>query len=200
MSFYKVKITPQNNAAGESTFVARDVNGKLSGKLDDEHLKVYFQLPNGKKTPATIINRSSQELVVRLPEGVILGVSRIFVHRYDDVRATSSNSNIQGRTRVAESPLVSNPAQFDPTSSYVFVALPEAVFKAKGIEGQLAVLDGANPESPTDQQLVARIPLGVYSTKGYVPTGTAEDNPLPRDVAVTPDNTRAYVTMRGSER
>src|SRR5204862_296040 len=61
------------------------------------------------------------------------------------------------------------------------------------IEGDLAVIagDGKNRGSlsrpGTFGSLVAKIPLG-----------NKADSPLPRDVALTPDNTRAYVTLRNS--
>ncbi len=195
---FKIRITARSNSAGESSFVARDENGRVTGNVDDQHVKVFFKLPNGKSTQGSIVQRSSQELVVEVPDGVILGVSQVYVHRYDEVRRALNNSNFPARSQLAESPLISNPAQLDPTGTYVFVALPEATFKEKGVEGQLAVLDGSKVDRSTDEQLIARIPLGPYSTKGYTPSGTPEDSPLPRDVAVTPDNTRAYVTLRGS--
>ena len=42
------------------------------------------------------------------------------------------------------------------------------------------------------------IPAAILAAK--IPLARPEDNPFPRDVAVTPDNTRAYVTLRGTSR
>ncbi|MBL0916840.1 MAG: hypothetical protein IBJ13_15460, partial [Sphingopyxis sp.] len=57
-------------------------------------------------------------------------------------------------------------------------------------DGHVAIFEGENALfASTYGDLIARIDLG-----------TPADNPFPRDIALTPDNTRAYVTLRGSGR
>src|SRR5207245_503038 len=82
----------------------------------------------------------------------------------------------------------SNAARIDPRGRYVFVALPEAGYHPRSLDGKVAVIDG-DPTSANFNDLIAKIPVGQSLAYAY-PTG----------VAVTPDNTRAYVTLRGSNR
>lgn len=141
---------------------------------------------------------TAAELHVSIPEGVVTGLAEIVVTRPDKVPQLKGGQVVPVPS---DHPPISNPVTIDPSGDYVFVALPEAESTGAGVAGALAVLDGnpdhryANPAAPDASSpgdlgtLVARIPLG-----------RPADNPYPRDVAVTPDNTRAYVTLRGAGR
>ncbi len=158
-----------------------------SGQNPDE-LSVSFSMPgpfNSKRT--TTVSPSSgstaTELHVLVPASVVLGLAQIRVTRID---AQQSYQN--GVVVYNFHPVDSNEATINSEGTYVFVALPEGKYTPAGVQGDLAVLNG-NPILGELGDLIARIPLD-----------SAEDNPFPRDVAITPDNTRAYVTLRGSGR
>ena len=167
------------------------------GQLPQD-LKVTFTMPGNPALQVTVnpsANSTSTEIHALVPDIVTLGLASITVTRQDQVPIFSN-----GHVKFVSKNIVSAPAKIDPNGTYVFVALPEAKYTSYGVEGDLAVLNG-DPSSPsTIGDLVARIPLEPFdpaaagSNNGYV------NIPYPRDVAVTPDNTRAYVTLLGSGR
>ena len=112
-----------------------------------------------------------------------LGLAKITVTRTDTIPVFKDGQVVQDKRDI-----VSNVAKIDPNGSYVFVTAPEAKFTSAGVEGDLVVLNG-DANSGTIGDIVARIPLEQPA-----------DIPYPRDVAITPDNTRAYVTLLGSGR
>ena len=158
-----------------------------SGQNPDE-LSVSFTLPgpfNSKKTTTVSPTSGSTatELHVIVPASVVLGLAQIKVTRTDAHQSFKNGSVVFNFFTVD-----SNAATINSEGTYVFVALPEGKYTPAGVEGDLAVLNGS-PVLGELGDLIARIPLD-----------SAEDNPFPRDVAITPDNTRAYVTLRGSGR
>ena len=146
-------------------------------------LLVAFTEPNGREVyVAPKIGDAFGELRVEVPAGMALGLARIALLRKDQEYAPAPGANyFVPKYKMS----VSNPIHLDPTGNYVFVALPEGDFHPGGIRGQVAVLDG-NSNSPHFNELIARI--GVGEAYRYA---------MPRAVALTPDNTRAYVTLRG---
>ncbi len=166
---------------------------------DVSQVKVNFTQANGTVFPANLdltADNTDKSLTVLVPPGAVLGISQITVLRPDPVDTPvhgSPNGSLPSTQMTA-----SNPAQFNPNGSYVFVALSEG---DNGV-GALAVIDGnsadngsttTNPDGSTTTnpntfgQVVADIPLGA--------TGQVT---FPRDVAITPDNSRAYVTLEQS--
>jgi len=153
------------------------------------NLVVKFAQPNGVAfATSNITNGTNNSLRVLVPNGVVVGICQITVYRPDltYVFGTSYAKGYTTKTTLT----ASNAAQITAGGSYVFVALPEGNNGA----GELAVLDGnaadqgtlANPG--TFGNVIANIPLAIGS---QIP-------PYPRDVAVTPDNSRAYVTLEGT--
>jgi YVTN family beta-propeller protein/YD repeat-containing protein len=141
-------------------------------------IKVLFVMPNGdvfQGLQAPGGTASDSELDVLPPPGAVLGLAQIIVRREDTVNVATSGGD--GFLSSSE-PDDSNLAQLDARGNYVFVALPELP-NSLGGTGAVDVLDGTN------QDLVAEIPVG-NGGPAY-----------PRSVAVTGDNTRAYVTLRG---
>ncbi len=184
----------------QTSFVLADVNGQrvptvvIKGqnffatnpgqpvpKIDD--LRVVFDLPNGSTIPVTPTQGpDSDSLVAVVPNVVTLGVSQIEVARPDRIRVPSAGPDAFTTEQVLN---YSTPVQLDPHGNYVFVALPEVKTYANYIAGGVDVIDGDSTSS-TFNQIIAKIPVG--PDVAYA---------LPRNVAVTPDNTRAYVTLRG---
>jgi RHS repeat-associated protein len=147
-------------------------------------LTVTFQMPGGQKITAAPdgVDSDFQHLHVPIPDGIAVGLARITVSRPDPVRVFPTGPNGFLTQMV---PTVSNAVQLDPNlGHYVFVALPEAP-NGSGGQGEIGVLDG-NPDSSTFNQVIADIPVGAE-----FPTAA------PRQVAVSPDNSRVYATLRG---
>ena len=142
--------------------------------------------PHGtdKTVEGKLASISNTELRVVVPDTVTLGLARIMVTRADETPTLDHGKVVQVVNFVS-----SDKVSISVDGTYVFVALPEAKYASDGVEGDLAVLNGDENDPATLGDLIAKIPLG-----------TPKDNPFPRDVAVTPDNTRAYVTLRGSGR
>ena len=152
----QIKLVSNGNS-----FETRNTFGQPTG-IDPNNLKVVFRQPNGKEFFGEVITTTNNALLVAVPSGVTLGVSQIIVQRFDLVRPVQNpNSNVNAESIRAAKPLESAPFQFDPTSSYAFVALPEATPVLDGYGSQLAVLDG-NPQSGQVKDfanVIARIPL-----------------------------------------
>ncbi|MBX3671332.1 MAG: hypothetical protein KF778_23295, partial [Rhodocyclaceae bacterium] len=148
---------------------------------------VNFLLPGpdgiDKTIAGNIVQYSNNEIHVQVPNTVTLGLARVVVSRANTV-PVQKNGKVTNTITLADS----NEARIKSEGTYAFVALPEARYTASGVEGVLAVLNG-NPNSGVIGDLIAKIPID-----------TPAENPFPRDVALTPDNTRAYVTLRGSGR
>ncbi|MEI9924472.1 MAG: VCBS domain-containing protein [Bradyrhizobium sp.] len=151
-----------------------------------QDLTVTFTMPGNPGIEINEIPKASStgtELHVAVPDTITLGIAQITITRPDEV-PVFKNGKVTSETK----PNISNVAKVNPNGTYVFVTLPEAESTPNGLEGDLGVIDG-DPSSSTFGQLVAKIPLE-----------KASDTPYPRDVAVTPDNSRAYVTLLGSGR
>lgn len=149
-------------------------------------LVVLFKMPVGEPIAVQAsYDSGTGTLNAVVPDSVTLGIAEIKVARPDKVRVPSRGPDpFKIVTRFTNS----NPVRIDAQGKYVFVALPEAKYHGNSIEGAVAVIDG-NPESSSFNELVAKIPVG-----------QSQRYPLPRNVAVTPDNTRVYVTLRGANR
>ena len=125
------------------------------------------------------------QLTLPVPDGVTLGISQITVLLPNTVYNPDPGAS-SGSDKVVQY-IGSNPAQFNPAGNYTFVALPEGNSGA----GALAVIDNDSTDvnSPSSD-------FGNVLTE--IPLGTSEQPTSPRDVAITPDDSRAYVTLEGS--
>ena len=146
-------------------------------------LRVVFQMPGeaGVREEVTPTGSDTQ-LIARIPYDVVAGLAEITVVRPDAINVKAANDDTAKQQQNA----VSNAIRLDASGTYVFVTQPEYKYVTNGINGSVAVFDG-DPNSPTFNQLIANIPVG-----------TSDAYPYPREVAVTPDNTRAYVTLEGA--
>ena len=166
-------------------------------------LQVIFQMPGANGIQEVVTPSASStdtELHAQIPDDVVVGLCQITVVRPDTIDVRGSNDDIMPQT----SPTYSNAAQLSTAGQlnasgqatgagqYVFVTEPEASYQTGYVAGAVLVLNGdpdaKNPDGTSAfNQVVATIPLGVPGT-----------TPNPIQVAVTPDNTRAYVTEYGS--
>ncbi|MDB5349719.1 MAG: repeat protein, partial [Planctomycetota bacterium] len=143
----------------------------------DDVLRVQFQRPDGAVAFArTSPNSTANELHVPIPGDLAIGTVKVQVIRPQYV-AGSTNSL---KPSWAKKLLASDPVQLDVSGHYVFATLADA--------DQVAVING-DPESPVFNTIVARIGLGDPNVHG-----------APSSIALTPDNTRAYVTLALSNR
>ena len=155
---------------------------------DVTSLVVGFTQANGRSfTAHPLAGGSDTQLKVVIPDGATLGISAITVTRPDAgyIPTPGVGDGFAPTTRYT----VSNTAQVNPTNNYVFVAVPEAAYTPSGIEGDLDVINGDTSQTGA----------GGYGTVvAKIPLSSAAVSPLPRNVAVTPDGTRAYVTLRNT--
>ncbi len=159
---------------------------------DVTKLVIGFTQANGRSfTAHPLAGGSDSELRVAIPDGVVLGISQITVTRPDAgwIPTPGVGDGFAPTTRYT----ISNTAQINPENSYVFVAVPEAQYTSQGIEGDLDVIDGDPTHLGTSGS-----PGSFGSVVAKVQLSSAAASPLPRDVAVTPDGTRAYVTLRNT--
>ena len=146
-------------------------------------LRVIFQMPGTSGVQEVVVPSASStatELHAKIPDDVVIGVCQITVQRPDTINVREPNDDIDKEP----SPTFSNIAQLAPTGQYVFVTEP--------YDAGVVVLNGnpkaTNPDgSSAFNQVVATIPVGLPGTVS---------NPM--EVALTPDNTRAYVTEYGN--
>jgi DNA-binding beta-propeller fold protein YncE len=172
----------------------------LGDGASSNDLTVTFKIGDENPRKVTVVplpGGSDSKLRVEVPRNVTLGLADITVTRQVPFQVL-----VNGHVQITKQDIVSNVARINSEGTYVFVALPEAKYHSvggvtTGADGQLAVLDG-NRSDVTFGNLIARIDLG--SGNPFDDEILAEDFPFPRDVAVTPDNSRAYVTLRGSGR
>ena len=163
--------------------------GQTAPAISD--LLVVFQMPgpDGVREEVTpSASSTSTELHAKIPNDIVVGLCDITVMRPDAINVRDENDDIVHQT----SPTYSNIAQLAPTGQYVFVAEPEVSYQPGYVTGAVLVLNGDPNAKNTDMssafnQVVASIPLGNPAT-----------TPNPIQVAVTPDNTRAYVTEYGN--
>ncbi len=143
----------------------------------DDKVQVIFATPDGTyrfldPTPAS----TPGELHVLVPYDVAVGTGKILVVRPQYVN-TSTNPN---KAKWVKKDIFSNTTQLDVSGHYVFASL--------AYKEAVAVING-DEHSPYFNHLVARIPVGVDGVFNG-----------PRAIAVTPDNTRAYVPLLNSHR
>ena len=148
-------------------------------------LRVVFQMPGPagvreEVTPSA--SSTAKELHAQIPDDVVIGLCQITVMRPDMIDVRALNDDITRQP----SPTSSNTAQLNSSGHYVFVTEPEASYQNGYVAGAVLVLNG-DPTSSAFNQVVATIPVGLPNT-----------TPNPMQVAVTPDNTRAYVTDYGN--
>jgi len=162
----------------------------LQGQTAQPNLTITFTSLANKVLYSKVVP-AANEIHIAVPDTVTLGLAQITVSRPVTVFSN-------GKVSIGPQTATSNVARVDSSGNYVFVTLPEAQYTQYGVEGDLAVLNG-DPSSPgTIGDLVARIPLEPYQPG--TPVNFYANIPYPRDVAVTPDNTRAYVALLGTGR
>ena len=140
---------------------------------------VLVSFTQGNVAPIKVspISVADGKVIVAVPDGAVLGISQIAVLR-PDLAASADPSQPNG-SKPSTIVVASNPAQFDPSGSYIFATLPEGDNDA----GSLAVITNNS---------------GISSVVENVPLGTPDLPTSPRNVAVTPDDSRAYVTLEGT--
>ncbi len=182
----------QGQKQPEITITGSGFLTSTDGPVDPTKLEVSFQQPNGASFKSQPLGSPSDtSLTVPVPDGVAVGVSNITVMRPDPI-VTINPKSPNGFTQGDVQYIPSNPAQINPSAGgYVFVALPEA----NNGSGALAVLDGNSVDTGGG---TTAIPGTFGSVTAEIPLGLGEATPYPSNVAVTPDNTRAYVTLEGT--
>ena len=155
--------------------------GDDTPQISDLH--VIFQMPGTSGVQEVVIPSASStatELHAKIPDDVVIGVCQITVERPDTIDVREPNNDIDKEP----SPTYSNIAQLAPTGQYVFVTEPLRCRRG----GAQRRSDRDEPDgSSAFNQVVATIPVGLPGTVS---------NPM--EVAITPDNTRAYVTEYGN--
>jgi hypothetical protein len=150
--------------------------GPLLDILGQNLMVPGYQLPDVWLTPPGDVGRQAATIVgtptpgllqVQVPNTWAVGTLTVSITEQDPDTGQS---------------LDSNDAQLQPSGQNLFVAMA-STGQGGGTAGQVGVI-GADPNSPTYNQLIAEIPLG---KNGY-----------PQNVALTSDNTRAYVTDPGN--
>ena len=176
-----VANAPQINAVsltGNTQAPEVQING--SGFMSSNPVEVTFQQANGRKFTATADSVAPNEITVPIPDGVVLGISQITVVR-QDLGFSPDPSNSNGSAKSFQD-IASNPAQFNPSGNYAFVALPEG----EQATGALEVIDNNSADTAFGSALTE------------ISLGTTQNPTYPRDVAITPDDSRAYVTLEQS--
>jgi DNA-binding beta-propeller fold protein YncE len=192
---------------------ARDPNtGKLIGTQITD-LTVQFRMPNGTIVPVTgdqLTFLGGKDLSVPVPQDVILGISKIVVLRRTAVQTLKDADHPSG---FDIQQIASNEVLFPQTSQYTFGALPRTnevevidktllanIKKDDGLVHTAHVGDIPQSELDAGQWVqypddVAHIQLSRQSPDPNNQGKTVPDNPVPRAIAVTPDGSRAYVTL-----
>ncbi len=148
--------------------------------------------------PNDAVAPGAMDIHVPAPTTLAVGTAEISVTRTDTANVSPPYGQGNAPTMGQPAPITGNAVKLNPSGQYVFVALPELQYdytgnQVTGIDGALAVIDGDSTHDGTNDT-----PDSFNKEIAQIPLGDPSDFPLPRDVAVTPDNTRAYVTLRGS--
>ncbi|RUY63521.1 tandem-95 repeat protein, partial [Mesorhizobium sp. M7A.F.Ca.CA.001.05.1.1] len=203
-------------------FVWSDPGAPTLAGSDLDHLRVLFGYPdeleirdlirgheNDEITPVSggVLVRPAfmggGELWVRVPTSMALGSTPFQVARLNYVLTNedlggdpSSYAQDSGQPGSFWDALTvySNWEFLEPGDENVFVAVPGGTFEG-GTADQLAVIRPVGNDNQKLPELVARIPLGNLDDNGRPTAGNAV---MPNRVAITSDNARAYVTLRGS--
>gem|GEM_PF-3421131 len=174
------------------------VNGSQLGTQDND-VRVIFRADGREAASAPVIQHTDlagglQEIKVRVPQSVAIGTVTFEVKRTGYTLISLPDGSPYWLPFTAES---SDAVRVNPEARYVFAA-------GGGADNVLAISMTAGTNYDANE-IVARIPVGDQQTD--VPYIDANGNPavrtdvgvpnVPRAVAVTGDNTRAYVTFRG---
>ncbi len=173
------------------------ITGHVLGTENDD-VKVVFRAGGREVASATVIESSgsgdAQVIRVRVPPTVAIGTVTFEVKRTGYTLMTRPDGTPLWMPFTTES---SDAMRIEPAAQYVFAA-------GGGADNVLAISmkDGAGYQA---NEIVARIPVGDEQSEipwvmpdGSLGTKVDVGVPnVPRAVAVTGDNTRAYVTLRG---